>query len=99
MPVWRAMLPILRDGLKELAVASVASNGTTVAMRRKSSFSVQRLNSQVQVNLSSKTKIFDVSSWYKIRLRISERPLMIAGGVVSATTIGTVTLAMRSKTA
>ena len=57
MPVWRAMLPILRDGLKELAVASVASNGTTVAMRRKSSFSVQRLNSQVQVNLSSKTKI------------------------------------------
>ena len=49
------MLPILRDGLKELAVASVASNGTTVAMRRKSSFSVHRLNSQVQVNSSSKT--------------------------------------------
>ena len=39
MPVWRAMLPILRDGLKDLAVASVGSNGTTVAMRRLGSFS------------------------------------------------------------
>ena len=93
------MLPILRDGLKELAVASVASNGTTVAMRRKSSFSVQRLNSQVQVNLSSKNNIFDVSFRCQIRYWTSKRPLMIAGGVVSATTIGTVTLAMRSKTA
>ena len=33
------MLPILRDGLKDLAVASVGSNGTTVAMRRLGSFS------------------------------------------------------------
>ena len=39
MPVWRAMLPILRDGLKDLAVASVGSNGTTVAMRRLGSIS------------------------------------------------------------
>ena len=53
MPVWRAMLPILRDGLKELAVASVASNGTTVAIRRKSSISAIRPNAQVQINLAN----------------------------------------------